>query len=43
MQEVERWQIRRAMRIHDTKTDAAESLGISRKSLFNKRKAYGLP
>lgn len=42
LEEIRAWHVRRAIRIHDTYKAAAETLGISRKTLWELRDRYNI-
>lgn len=42
LEEIRVWQMRRAIRAHDTYAEAAEALGISRKGLWELRDRYNI-
>jgi len=42
LEEIEAWQIRRAIRTHDTYAAAAETLGVSRKGLWELRSRHNI-
>jgi len=42
LDDITAWQVRRAIRVHDTYQGAADALGVSRKTLWALRKRHGI-